>query len=278
MRRLRTLKAKRGDDGSHRRLLAVIAVLAVIAAAAFGLVFVCRLLRGIWQEPAALTDVSAQVTVAAGKMVKDDAVREAFGLRKGVNLARVDFASRRREVLEKYPTIRAIEIVRRVPDRVHIAVSEREPVARMGVSGQRRETGRVADVEGVVFPCRRGTAMLPLIREVAETSTAPGKRLRGNARAALCLVERAKDPDFADIGVLEIDTSHPDYLVVTLGNGDRAKVAWTGMGDPEDDHLRELSVQLSRFAGALRTAPTGIAKLWDATIPGQFSYEPIGGK
>ena len=250
-------------SGKSRALfaLAVVAVLGV----AVGLVVGYHQLRDLWLEQCVVEDPSAQVTISSGKMVKADVLANEFGLRKGANLALIDFDARRREVLKKIPNLRSVKISRKLPDKVAIVAEERTPVARMNVLGRKSETGRVVDTDGVVFVWQRGTQMLPTIRETQAPGTAVGNRLDGRALAALRLIESSQETGRADLGVLEVDISKQDFLLVTLGNYNLAKVAWEGMDDPTPATRKNLDRQLTHLAKAIRSRLGEGATSWDAT-------------
>ena len=242
---------------------AVVAVVLVLVGGALGF----GKLRDIYLEQCVVTDMSEQVSITSGKMVKADVIAENLGLRKGVNLALIDFAEKRRELLSRIPTLRTVSITRRLPNRVEITAEEREPLAKMALRGRRGVTGRVVDVEGMVFPCLRGTQLLPAIVE-PPPGTAIGHMLKGRALAALRLLEACRDPKFADLSVLDVDISKPDYLLVTLGGTyARAKIAWDGMDEPEGHSRGDLESRLSMLRTAIRSGAADGAKIWNATMP-----------
>lgn len=256
--------------GSLKGLLSLLAIL-LVAAVAIGLFIAYSTLRDLWLEQCVVTDAAEQVQVTSGKLVKGDAVADAFGLKNGANLALIDFSAKRREVLEKYPAIRDIQIERRLPNRVAISVVEREPVVRMNLRGQKADTGRVADTEGVVFQCRRGTSLLPIIREAQAPGTAVGKKLAGRSLAALRLVETCRSPELQDLGILEVDVSKPDFLCATLGDYSTAKIAWGGMDDPDAAPLTELETTLRNLRNAIKSNVGSGVKTWNATST-EFIY------
>ena len=227
--------------------------------------FAYATLRDLYEEQCVIEDASLQVTITSGKMVKADVLAEAFGLRKGANLAQIDFDARRREILEKIPNLKAITVSRQLPDKVKIVAEERTPVARMNVRGNRSETGRVVDTEGVVFDWQRGTQMLPIIREQQAPGTAPGHRIEGRTLAALRLIESSLEPTRSELGILEVDVSKPDFLLATLGNYSRAKIAWEGMADPTPSSQIFLNQQLDLLVMAIRSHVGDNTVIWNAT-------------
>ena len=258
----------RKKNGQHGTVAAIVSLFIIIAIV-IGLMTAYAKLRELWLEQCALNDSRTQISVSAGKMVKADAIKDVFGLTNGANLAKIDFAAKREEVLRKYPTVRSLSIERHLPDRVSIAIIEREPVVRMNVAGGKSETGRVADAGGVVFPCRRGTSMLPVIRESSSLPpTACGKPLVGRARAALRLIDVSLDPAFSSLGILEVDISKKDCLSATLGNYSTALIAWDGMDGDEDD-LERIREKLKGLVHAIKARGSSDNMIWDATLPGE---------
>lgn len=259
-----------------KRTFAVLLALIVLIALGIGISVAYSRLRDLWLEQCVITDVASQVTVSSGRMVSPDAIMEAFGLRNGVNLALVDFSKQRADALKRYPILRSISVTRHLPDRVEISVIERVPSVRLGITAQRTETGRVADAEGMVFNCRRGTSALPVIREKGRPGTQPGKRLEGRARAALELLETARDPEFSELGILEVDISRADYLLATLGNYSRAKIAWTGMDGSLGSAKQALCGQLACLRDAIRARLSTNVKIWNATVPNRIYADTQG--
>ena len=134
----------------------------------------------------------------------------------------------------------------------------------------------MADLEGVVFPFSSNVSALPVIREA--TATPAGKRLTGMAAAAVRLVEEAALPDLADLSVLEVDTTHADYLLVTLGDYSRARIAWDRMCEDTRASRTSLTNQLTRLSKAIATRVITQPTLWHATdygSPGRvFAKDP----
>jgi hypothetical protein len=265
------MKKNRIERRNGAKTVMVVVALAVVAALAIGISTAYSTLRDLWLEQCVITNVAEQVQVTSGKLVMADTIMEKLGLKNGANLATIDFTKKRREVIESYPAIRDITVERRLPNRVSITVFEREPVVRLNISGNRKETGKVADSEGVVFQCRRGTGMLPVIREAQAPGTALGKRLTGRALAALRLVEMCRSPELQELGLLEVDISKTDFLCATLGDYSTAKIAWDGMNSPDNTPRGVLVKTLTNLRDAIRSNVGSGVKTWNATSP-DFIY------
>lgn len=259
----------------------VLLVMVLVCAAAIGSLFAYKKLRDCWIEQCVIDDPQLQVLVeSTGKMIKAETIREGFDLhRKGANLWTTDFAVKRKEMLDKYHTIRDITITKRLPSKVTIFVTEREPIARINLQGAKQESFLVADSEGVAFKYARNTGALPVIR-VPSSPGLPksGERMTGNMLAALRLIEAAQEPEFQELGILEIYTGKTDFLWTTLGNYQRAKIAWEGMEAPSDATRENMVRTLRNLRDAINARLTGNNVIWNATESGKIyadTKEPI---
>ena len=243
---------------------AVIILLVILGLAA---VLGYEKLRGLYLEQCVITDMSSQVQISSGKMVHPSTIAEELGLRPGANLALIDFATKREELLAKIPNLRRIRINRRLPDKVIVTAEERTPVARLGLRSKSADTGRVVDTEGMVFLWQRGTQTLPTIREATPQGTPKGQCIAGRTLAALRLIEACGEPEFAELGVLEVDVSKPDYLLATLGNYSRVKIVWEGMDEESPASRADLVRKLGLLRMAIRSRVAPDAVIWNATMP-----------
>lgn len=265
-------------SGGRRGWAARSALAAAVVAAAAGAYLGYAKLREAWTGQCVVTDVSRQVVVRTGSNIRRELILEKFGLKNGANLALVDFAQRRREILAAIPNIRSLTVSRILPDRVEIDVAERDPVARMNERGGKPVTGRVVDAEGVVFMRQdAGTALLPMVVEPLPP-TKPGCALKGRSRAALRLLLACREPEWSELKVLAVSTAHQDYLTATLGNYTRAKFAWEGMDEPKSGKDEALRSQLRALRDAKRSPAGQSVKVWNVTEPGMAfgdTKEPI---
>ncbi len=232
-------------------------------------------LYALWIEQCEITNVAKQVSITTGEHVKAGLILDFFGIKKGGNLAKIDFKKKHREILERVPNIRELIILRHLPNRIEIHVEERTPVARMKVRGNNRVTGRVVDSEGIVFMRQKDTDYLPVICE-GRAFTAVGKTLNGRARAALQLLEVCRS-DFPSLGIRVVDTTHEDHLLANLGNLSQAKIAWKDMDTPTAETARAMRTQLEHLQSAVRTGGKHV-KVWNATLPNRATgdtKEPI---
>ena len=275
------IRRTRDDARRVRVVVAIVTLLVLLAAALTGIAFGVSSLRKTWREQCVVTDRELDVVIDNRKdeqrrMVHPDIITLYFGLTNGANLATIPFAELRKKLLGRIPNIADLKIERRLPNRVTITVVEREPAVRITTLKGRADSGRVADLEGVVFPFSSNVSALPVIREA--TATPAGKRLSGMAAAAVRLVEEAALPELADLSVLEVDTTHADYLLVTLGDYSRARIAWDRMCEDTRVSRTSLTNQLTRLSKAIATRVITQPTLWHATdygSPGRvFAKDP----
>ena len=248
----------------------VVAATLLLAAVGLGVVVGYDKLKDIYLEQCVIRDMAAQVEISSGNMVKADVIAENLGLRKGANLATIDFAQKRAELLARVPNLLSIRISRKLPDKVVVSTEERTPVARMGLRGVRGETGRVVDTEGMVFIWQRGTQTLPVIRETTPPGTPKGDRIEGRTLAALRLIETCREPELLELGILEVDIAKHDFLVATLGNYSKLKIRWDGMDDPTPASQADLRSRLTQLRDAIRSRVATTAVIWNATIPNRI--------
>ena len=249
------------------RGLIVTAVVVALVILGVGAVLGYDKLKAVYLEQCVITDMPSQVEITSGKMVHPSTIAEELGLRTGVNLALIDFSAKREELLAKIPNLRSVRIARQLPDKLIVTAEERTPVARMGLKGKSGETGRVVDTEGMVFIWQRGTQTLPIIREALPPGTQKGQRITRRTLAALRLVEVCREPVFAELGILEVDVSKPDFLLATLGNYSKVKIAWNEMDEQTPTAMADLRVRLGNLQKAIRSQIAPNTAIWNATMP-----------
>ena len=264
-------------EHSGRFGLKVVFGLGALLAVSVGTVFAYGKLRDLYFEQCAIVDMDSQVEIVAGKMVLPGTIAEAFGLKVGANLATIDFAQKRKNLLERIPNLRTIQISRRPPDKVRITAEERTPIAKLALTGSRKITGLVVDAEGMVFPWRPDTQTLPTIREASTSSTPKGHRVTKRTLAALRLVEACRETEFLELGLLEVDTSRRDFLVATLGNYSKLKILWDGMDGPSSATSRaDLVKRLTRLRDTIRSHVANDTVIWNATVPDRIFADTQG--
>ena len=269
------MKPNRIQHGDRKGVLFVVGAV-VLLAVGLGLVIGFDKLRDLYLEQCVIRDPAAQVSISAGEMVKADVIAENLGLLPGANLAHIDFAKKREELLKKVPTLKSVVVTRYLPGRVSVATEERTPIAKLGIRGYRKTTGRVVDAEGMVFTCLRGTQLLPTVNEAQAPGTAPGLKIKGRTLAALRLIEASREPEFAELGVQDVDVSKPDYLLATLGDYSKAKIAWDEMDATTAASRDALVSQLRKLVNAIRCKVGVGTVIWNATMPDRVFADSQG--
>lgn len=270
---MKKITTQNKSKGNAIALVAVASV-AVVALVVCGATMLFSHLATIYERQCCLTDAGEQVEIVTGKILPARLFINHFNLTNGVNLAQIPFAELRERLIRDMPNLRDVKIVRTIPNRVRIEISERIPVVRVIGAGANANPNYTADGEGKVFwyP-RRDTTLLPIIREAKKDTSTPGAKLSGMALAALRLLEEASDPEFAILKIQEVDTFKQDYLFATLGDSSRAKIAWEDMESHTKASQTSLRRQLKRLSQAMKSNVASGTKLWNATdygVPGRI--------
>lgn len=248
----------------------ILAVLALIVS-----VFYCySKLRDMWDERSVIRDKEEQVKIIPEEktsrvtMISNEIIEQYFGLKGGAKLSQIEFDSKRASFLSTYPNVRSLRIIRHLPDGVTIIPEERVPRVRLALKGQKNGFYRVADNDGIVFECGRGTELLPIIREPAAPGTGKGRHLEPRAMAALHFAEAYRECNVDEFTLSEIDITPTDWLYATItvdGRTAYLKFAWEGMDLPETPTIRaDLIHQLNKLRLAMRSHIGDGAVIWNA--------------
>lgn len=271
MTKVRRCSRLKPIDANPRRkivlaALSAVGVALILGAAAYGLGEGYGALKSLCDEQCRVVDQNLDVVVVTpGVMVTADVVKFHFGLTNGANLAEIDYDALRDRLLRRVPNIRSLTIERRLPNRITVEVKEREPIARVVGSGRNSPVGLMVDAEGVIFRFVRSVATYPVVRLAETAEPAPGVRLEGRNAAALRLVETALRADFIALNVQEVSAAPKDYVLVTLGDYSRAKVAWEDMDKDTPLAGASLQRQLKRLSQAMASGLAAKGATWIAT-------------
>ncbi|MBQ1345092.1 MAG: hypothetical protein IIY62_01900 [Kiritimatiellae bacterium] len=299
--------------GGGRKALIVLGA-ALLAALATGVCIGYAKLRGVYREQFAITDPERQVTIVVPPArqgfgetkppLAPETVVALFGLRRGANLAEIDFAGLRARILAEQHAIKDLSIrlqptsrlvragaPRAYEDFMHVTITARvrDPVAILSHAGD-TALRTVVDAEGVAFEKRFDPRFLPRILERETARTKSGQRLAGRGLAALRLIDYCQQTASAedafapggDIRIREVDVTSPDYLLAWLSNGHRAKFAWEGMDEQlpgsQDAMVRQVENLRKAIRTGLATSAYTTSITWNATLPGRIfadTKEPI---
>jgi len=145
-------------------------------------------------------------------------LREYAGVKKGANLFAVDFDELRGR-LETVPLVESVNIRRRLPNTLVIAVSERVAVAQI----RRRSRGMpfLVDRHGVVMPATRSGQSLPLIEGLKIDTLRPGGRVdEPGVFQALDILTACEALGLgAQVTLEHFELSYPEFITVRV-NGE----------------------------------------------------------
>lgn len=259
--------ATQTKDKTRKTALATVAAVGAtaMALAIWGIWAICQRLASTYNRQCRVTNIGEQVEISTGKQINARMIRVHFGLTNGADLASIDFARLRERLLADTPNLKDLKIALRQPNHLRIEAIERIPIVRVMGYGPKASKNYAADREGYIFwyP-QRETALLPIIRD-AKMKSGGQKRISGMALAALNLLEEASSPEYDVLKIQEVDTLKRDYLLVTLGDSSRAKIAWEDMGRPSRESHASLTNQLSRLTQVVRSNVAAGTRLWNAT-------------
>lgn len=215
-----------------------------------------------------LRNLRHTITVNTGKTLTPEVIYGVLGLKEGANVFELPIEQKRKELMERTANIRDISIVRRMPNKLIITIIEREPIARVGITGTE---GRVVDEEGVVFNRNAGIGALPFIKGADNIAgLKPGDRLHGMAMSAVRLVVNAQRPEVR-LRLLELDTVKEDYLMLTFSDHRQAKFAWDGMDDDEKDTTAKMQAHFDELGTFMESEAGRICLMWDARVQGRIA-------
>jgi len=165
--------------------------------------------RFLWENP---DYYLTEVRVPTEGALTREQILTTSGIVLGRNIFSIDLAHAR-EALERLPQIERVEVRRKLPNRIDIAMTERQPIAwvtdRPGEDPTTSERAFLIDARGVVMRSKRllpEYLHLPVIAGVVLENLASGQRVRTfEMQAALDLVRLTADnmrfqPRILDIG------------------------------------------------------------------------------
>ena len=250
---------------------------ALFAALAYGGHWVCAKLGDILKAQCVVENVlnPEQIRITTTPHISAALVRELFALTNGCNLATMDFAEKREEILHTHPLIKTLSVARRLPDKLEIIAEERTPIARINCSEDvfktskgetvRRQRWDVTDEEGVVFKFKLGdSAMLPRIVWGAHTPAKVGDTLSGHALSAVRLAEINARKEFPNFRLDKIDVSGNTYMYAYFFSATDVccpiKIDWNYIDPPsqtDQPHLRKALGEITDICNNRLDGPLG---------------------
>lgn len=209
-------------------------------------------------------DTDENVVIDTGKTLTPDLIKQFLGIKEGVNLFSINVDEKRKQLMERAPSIKDISIVRHMPDSLKISIIEREPVVRIGLDG------RVSDDEGVVFVRYQNTSGLPVItRSTGKTKAKPGDKLQGMDLAAVKLAGSTFRPE-CKARIYSIDSSKPRYLLLKFPDGREATIAWKDMDECSSTSNKKMILQYDRLISCMESEIGAQHRIFDAQHPGRI--------
>ncbi len=175
-----------------------------------------------------------QVDVQTDGVISADQLRRWSGVRLGQNLLALKLEDVKRD-LEMQAVIETVSVERILPGTLRLRITEREPVAQVGVLVQRAGGGFDTktfqiDANGYVMlpidprqravPAAQSDDQLPLILGI-RGELQPGRKLdSAQVQAALKWIDAFESSGMANVVDLKtIDVVSPEVLIVTTGQG-----------------------------------------------------------
>ncbi len=146
----------------------------------------------------------------------------------------------RRRFLRRVPSVSEIELAVRLPDSLHVRVTERVPFAVIDTGSGFGDF--VIDRHGVVFFEPRQASQLPRVTGFPPVDIRPGIDLSEYLAAALHLLDSARLPEFnRDIRIRRVNAVSADMLECWLDSGAQVGISWVDMSEGKafsDEHLK----------------------------------------
>jgi len=214
------------------------------------------------------------IDIVGGETINAAFLRELLELNEGMPL----FDSSRgfcgddlllkRNRLIGAPTLATVTFTRTMTNTLHVAVTERVPIARI------EDRNMAIDRNGVVFICNRGLDRLPSMVGVPEDKLAPGMNLLKEIRMLPAAVELLECLAKGESGVpmsmlLRLNVGCWDYLDCMLTDRKTVKLAWKYMGTGSEKGKAFLVAQLAGMVDAIGNPRSKGRSQFDATIPGR---------
>lgn len=216
----------------------------------------------------------AALTVSGLKNASEAAVRRVFEADRGRSVADVDLEKRRME-LRRVDWVREASVRRIWPDRLHVDIEERVPVAFIqvtaGVGGNREapvvHRPRLIDADGIILPARgRLPQGLPLLSGVRERDDV--ERRRARVRLMMRVLDELKEERDR---ISEVDVTDAENLRILYQAGEQQVVLVMG-----NERFRErLNIFLRHFEGIRERLQA--RTVLDVSLEGQITMVDASG-
>jgi hypothetical protein len=208
--------------------------------------------------------------VSDGQRVSPDKVRQWAGIEAGMNMHTLDIGKMRKELLMKVPVIKAVVIRRILPDRIEIRLSERLPIACLGLH---RLLG--VDQTGYVFNISPPRTPMPVILGNIEP-VSPGNRLHGRLLNAVEVVDVLNRTPLGGLMRVEVlDVREADFLMLRLTEGPVVSLSWQDMAMSTPESRLYLEGKLRSLARVLDDARSKNRRLIKVDLTFNDDYIPV---
>ncbi|HXA08636.1 MAG TPA: FtsQ-type POTRA domain-containing protein [Chthoniobacterales bacterium] len=220
------VRARRASHHRNRRILVAIAKVALVIAVCAGLYFGARtaLSRFFFDNPDyRLSTIAVQTD---GTLLRDQILKSA-GLHEGLNIFSINLAQVH-DRLQQLPQVDDVQVERKMPNEIDIAVTERKPIAwitseKIVANPFASDAAFLVDARGILMKEKKllpEYLALPLITGCSSEALVPGKMVDSfEAKAALELL-RLTTTSFMQtrFQIREVDVSKGYCLLVTDKN------------------------------------------------------------
>ncbi len=267
--RLNAKKNNKRRNQHYSRVKTVVSIIAIVALIGLfiGLWVGSRLIvRRLYSRNS--TFVIKHININGSLMLSPLLVREYTQIDEGLNLFDINIKQIRNDFLRRVPSVKSMDISRKLPDRLVINIVERIPLAKLG-SGP-----LVVDRYGMIFVFKGSTSQLPIILGYDKKRSRPGVKILGIAQAALealCAID--EDPSLG-LDVAKVVVSKGAYLLLRLTDGKVIKLTWDEMGMQTRVSQEKLLMKLSEISSILHSRRGMNLITLDATVdnnmPGKY--------
>jgi cell division septal protein FtsQ len=204
-----------------------------------------------------------------GQRVSRDKVKLWAEIETGMNMHDISIAKIRARLL-RVPVIKAVNIVRVMPDCIEIRLSERLPIASMGLMGLRG-----VDQLGYVFAISPARNAMPVITGYMEDPPL-GKPLQGRLLNAVEVVDLLNRSSLGGLMHVEVlDVREPDCLVLKLTEGPLVRLNWPDMAMSTPESRLALDGKLRSLARVMEDARMKNRRLNKIDLTFNDDYIPV---
>jgi cell division septal protein FtsQ len=207
--------------------------------------------------------------VSDGQRVSPAKVKQWAEIEVGMNMHAVNIAKMRTALL-RVPVIKSVDVTRYPPNRMEIRISERLPIACLGVH---RLLG--VDQTGFVFTVSPSRNAMPTITGFVE-QISPGTRLQGRLLNAVEVVDVLnRTPLGGLIRVEVLDVRERDCLLMKLSEGPLVPLKWNDMAMSNPESRLALDGKLRSLARVLDDARMKNRRLAKIDMTYNDDYIPV---